>query len=733
MASSRSVRAGRAFVEFFLEDNPLKRGLTVAERRLRQFGARVQNIGRTAFAAGFGGLAATALPVAQLIAFDDAIRMTGAVSQATGADLERLRNTALELGRTTSFTAVQVAQLMGELGKAGFSVDEIDQMTAAVLNLSRASGTDAVMSAGIMAATLRQFSLGAEHATRVADVMTLAANATFNSVEQLGEALSYAGPVAADLGMSLEDTVAILGTLGNVGIQGSNAGTALRRLGTITAAEADKMRALFGVEFLDAGKNLRPLVQVMGELAAATNDLPAGERIAKMNEAFGLLGITGATVMASTAADTERLATALRDAGGTAQKTAADMDAGPGGVWRRFTSAIEGAAIAIGTALAPTLEKFGTYITDITGKVTEWIAKNGELIVYALKTTAAVFAAGVALIGVAKILSALSVVASVAGAAVGAITTVFSLTAGAVGLLGSALTLMLNPWIAIPTILAAAGVAIAATNINLHEMANTLLTTFTPAFNQVVEMIKAGDLQGALELAMESAWAAIRMGLIKIKQGMNETGITIREIWTQLWSSISNSPALAFAEIKDYVQQITDWANALVGRQIPNRISNLERLQAQLRAEEDDRQAAYEQERQVYAREMQAVQLDLQNAVDKAKNRTDQLKQDQKETTLAAPIAQAAAARMASPGGMLSQQLQRSVTGVEQERAAFVDAVDRRTVEGQRAIYESLNQTTAVEETTEAVKSLEGTLEDEFERTRRDTRQNAVVIRGSRR
>jgi TP901 family phage tail tape measure protein len=720
-------------VEFFLEDNPLKRGLTVAERRLRQFGARVQNIGRTAFAAGFGGLAATALPVAQLIAFDDAIRMTGAVSQATGADLERLRNTALELGRTTSFTAVQVAQLMGELGKAGFNVDEIDQMTAAVLNLSRASGTDAVMSAGIMAATLRQFSLGAEHATRVSDVMTLAANATFNSVEQLGEALSYAGPVAADLGMSLEDTVAILGTLGNVGIQGSNAGTALRRLGTITAAEADKMRQLFGVEFLDAGKNLRPLVQVMGELAAATNDLPAGERIAKMNEAFGLLGITGATVMASTAADTERLATALRDAGGTAQKTAADMDAGPGGVWRRFTSAIEGAAIAIGTSLAPTLEKFGTYITDITGKVTEWIAKNGELIVYALKTTAAVFAAGVALIGVAKILSALSVVASVAGAAVGAITTVFSLTTGAVGLLGSALTLMLNPWIAIPTVLAAAGVAIAATNINLHEMANTLLTTFTPAFNQVVEMIKAGDLQGALELAMESAWAAIRMGLIKMRQGMNETGITIREIWTQLWSSISNSPALAFAEIKDYVQQITDWANALVGRQIPNRISNLERLQAQLRAEEDDRQAAYEQERQVYAREMQAVQLDLQNAVDKAKNRTDQLKQDQKETTLAAPIAQAAAARMASPGGMLSQQLQRSVTGVEQERAAFVDAVDRRTVEGQRAIYESLNQTTAVEETTEAVKSLEGTLEDEFERTRRETRQNAVVIRGSRR
>ena len=729
MASSRSVRAGRAFVEFFLEDNPLKRGLTVAERRLRQFGARVQNIGRTAFAAGFGGLAATALPVAQLIAFDDAIRMTGAVSQATGDDLERLRNTALELGRTTSFTAVQVAQLMGELGKAGFNVDEIDTMTAAVLNLSRASGTDAVMSAGIMAATLRQFSLGAEHATRVADVMTLAANATFNSVEQLGEALSYAGPVAADLGMSLEDTVAILGTLGNVGIQGTNAGTALRRLGTITAAEADKMRQLFGVEFLDAAGNLRPMVQVMAELAAATNNLPAGERIAKMNEAFGLLGITGATVIAKTAANTQQLSAALQNAGGTAQRTAEEMDAGPGGVWRRFTSAIEGAAIAIGTALAPTLEQLGTWITEATGRVTDWIAKNGELIVYALKTTAVVFGAGVALIALAKILSALSVIASVAGAAVGVVSTVFSLATAAAGLLGSAVTLMLNPWIAIPVVLAAAGVAIAGAEVNLRGMAETMLTTFGPAYTQIVDMIRSGDLQGALELAMAAAWAAIRMGMINIRAGMNEMGITIREIWAQLWSNIVNAPASAVAMVMDKIQELTDWANRLVGREVPQRISNTQKLNQMVRDEEDQRQSAYEAERKAYAAEIQSVQLEMQEAVDKAKKRSEDLKAEQQQSPAAQPPQPGTPT---SPGTTLANQVRRNVAAVQQERAAFVNAVDKRTQEGQRAIYESLNQQTAQDETTDAVRSLEGTLEDEFERTRRETRNNAVVIRGSR-
>jgi TP901 family phage tail tape measure protein len=679
----------------------------VAERRLRQFGARVQNIGRTAFAAGFGGLAATALPISQLIAFDDAIRMTGAVSQATDAQLEQMRNTALELGRTTSFTAAQVANLMGELGKAGFSPDEIDSMTAAVLNLSRASGTDATMSAGIMAATLRQFSLGAEHATRVADVLTLAANATFNSVDQLGEALSYAGPVAADLGMSLEDTVAILGTLGNVGIQGSNAGTALRRLGTITAAEADKMRQLFGVEFLDAAGNLRPLVQVMGELANATNNLPAGERIAKMNDAFGLLGITGATVMANTATETQRLSEQLKNAGGVAEQTAASMDAGPGGVWRRFTSAIEGAAIAIGTALAPMLEQFGGWITATVGQLTEWIGMNQHVIVSIVKLTAAVFAGGVALIAVAKIITATSVVVGVLGAAVG---------------------LMLNPWISVPVILMAAGAAILYSTGTLQEMAAALTEMFGPAYDQVVAMLKSGDFEGAIELALSAAGAALRIGMIKIRQGLNEAGIMIREIWAQLWSNISTAPSQAIAEVQDLVQELTDWANRLIGRDVPQRISNLEKVQQEIRAEEDKRQAAYEQERQAYAQEVQAIQLELQNEIDKAKQRTDQLQQDQKKEQIQAEQKPGAI----TPGQTMANQVRSNLAGAQQQQAAFVDAVSRRTQEGQRAIYESLNQQAAQDETTDAVKSLEGTLEDQFERTRRETRQNAVVIRGSR-
>lgn len=727
MASSRSVRAGRAFVEFFLEDNPLKRGLSVAERRLRQFGANVQRIGSKAFAAGFGGLAATVLPVSQLIAFDDAIRMTGAVSQATGAQLEQMRNTALELGRTTSFTAAQVAQLMGELGKAGFSPDEIDAMTAAVLNLSRASGTDAVMASGIMAATLRQFSLGAEHATRVADVMTLAANATFNSVEQLGEALSYAGPVAADLGMSLEDTVAILGTLGNVGIQGSNAGTALRRLGTITAAEADKMRELFGVEFLDASKNLRPLVTVMGELAAATNTLPTGERVAKMNEAFGLLGITGATVIANTAADTAKLAKELQNAGGVAQKTSEQMDAGPGGVWRRFTSAIEGAAIAIGEALAPMLDQFGTWITATVGQLTEWISANGHLVVSLVQIFAALTAGSVVLIATAKLLGTLSIVAAGLGAAVAAMST---------------------PWLAIPAILGAATAAILYASGAFDSLAVSMTEMFGPAWNSIIELIKAGELQSAMQLAWIAVKTSVQTGFIETRALFKEGLMFLEEVWMFFWDKITTFPAMLFAELKDKFQALVDWGNRLIGRDVPNRKTNVEQLNEQQRAREEARQQQYQQQREAYNQEMNAVKQELAKAVDAANARAAEIKATEaaaaekrkadaeaREAAAKAErdamLAQMQAVGQAPPGQQLAKTLQQGVAETGRAQVHGIEAVSKNTIEGQRAIYEALDQRTPVEDTTAAVKQLEGTLEDEFEKTRRENRQNPT-IRGSR-
>jgi TP901 family phage tail tape measure protein len=334
------------------------------------------------------------------------------VSGASGAALQSLNDKARELGATTSFTAVQVANLMTELGRAGFRPDEIEAMTGAVLDLARATGTDATLASGIMAATLRQFGLGATEATRAADVLTKAANSTFNTVEGLGESLKYAGPVAKSLGMSLEDTAAVLGVLGNVGIQGSEAGTALRRLSVIAAGAGKELEAIFGVTNTDAAGNLKPLVDILDEINTVTANMPVAERTAKMADAFGLLGITSANVLSQTAGGVRGLAEQLQNAEGTAARTAKEMDAGLGGAMRIALSAIEGTALAIGDSLAPSLQKIIALISNAAGSVTAYVKTNQGLIVSVAKAIAVFSAAGVAAL-------ALGTAVSVASAAFG--------------------------------------------------------------------------------------------------------------------------------------------------------------------------------------------------------------------------------------------------------------------------------------------------------------------------
>jgi TP901 family phage tail tape measure protein len=434
------VRGGQVFVEIGADPRKLFKSLQDLNKHIGKIGSQLQGLGTRMTAFGAALTAPLALATRQFATFDDAIRLTGAVSGAAGADLQKLNDTARELGATTSFTAVQVASLMGELGRAGFSPDEINAMTGAVLNLARATGTDATLSAGIMAATLRQFGLSATDGARAADVLTKAANSTFNTVEGLGESLKYAGPVAKSLGMSLEDTAAILGTLGNVGIQGSEAGTALRRLSVIAAGAGEELQGIFGVTNTDAAGNLKPLVAVLDEINTVTAGMPVAERTAKMAEAFGLLGITSANVLADSAGGVRGLADELRAAQGTAAATAKEMDAGLGGSFRIALSAIEGVQMALGNAFAPTLQGIVDGFTTTATAVTNFIKDNEALVVSIAKGIATFTAVSAGILGVGlaigAVTGAIATVLSPIGLIVGGVVALVAAVDQATGVLG---------------------------------------------------------------------------------------------------------------------------------------------------------------------------------------------------------------------------------------------------------------------------------------------------------
>jgi TP901 family phage tail tape measure protein len=536
MSGAGAVRAGSAFVEigadprkFFAALNKVNRAIGNIGRSLSGAGAKMTGIG-----AAIG--APIALATRQFAMFDDAIRMTAAVSGASGVALQKLNDTSRELGATTSFTAVQVASLMTELGRAGFKPDEINAMTGAVLDLARATGTDATLSAGIMAATLRQFGLEAVDAGRAADVLTKAANSTFNTVEGLGESLKYAGPVAKSLGLSLEDTTAVLGVLGNVGIQGSEAGTALRRLSVIAAGSGEELQALFGVSNTDAAGNLKPLVDILDEINTATASMPVAERTAKMAKAFGLLGITSANVLSSSAEGVRGLAEQLRNAEGTAAKAAKEMDAGLGGAIRITLSAIEGTALAIGDALAPSLQKLIEGIGNVATGITAFVKANQDLVLSFAKGLAIFTGVGIAMLAVGKALSVVS---------------------GGVAIL---LALMNPIGIIAVTLGAMTGSALAFSGA-LGDMAGIAQTTFSGVYTAIT----SGDLVGAMDVL----WAGLMAGWLRgvealmgyvdpwiatFQNTFTILGAEIYKAWDTTWVTLGN----AFRTFGAYLQGVFD-------------------------------------------------------------------------------------------------------------------------------------------------------------------------------
>lgn len=144
--------------------------------------------------------------------------------------METLREEAKRLGRTTEYTASQVTSLQTELAKLGFTQKEIIDMAPSVLQFSTSVGTDLASAAQMAGVALRSFNLQSDQTEDVLGTMAVACNKSSLSFTYLQNAFSTIAPVAKTYGLSLKDTIALLGTLANAGFDASSAATATRNI-----------------------------------------------------------------------------------------------------------------------------------------------------------------------------------------------------------------------------------------------------------------------------------------------------------------------------------------------------------------------------------------------------------------------------------------------------------------------------------------------------------------------
>ena len=237
----------------------------------------------------------------QAMARTKAVAFTGKNKSAEqkAADDEafaKLQAQARQLGRDTQYTATQAANSQEMLARAGFNSDEIISAMPGLLSMAAAEGMDLANAADIAASTLRGFNMSADQAGRVADVLAQMSSASNSSIAGLGESMKYVAPVASGLGVSVEETAAMLGVMANAGIKGTQAGNALKGAFSRLSKEpkaVEKALANLGVATRDAQGRLRKMPGLMQELASKMKDMGEADQMKNLVNIFGEVAAPG--------------------------------------------------------------------------------------------------------------------------------------------------------------------------------------------------------------------------------------------------------------------------------------------------------------------------------------------------------------------------------------------------------------------------------------------------------
>lgn len=308
-------------------------------------------------------------------AFDDVVRRVKATTGATAEDMELLRYQAKQLGATTSWSAKESAEAQLEFAKAGFSNNEILAATPGILNTAKAAEMGLAEATEITAGALRMFRLDASKSTTVGDMLTKTASSTTTGVRDLAESLKYSGTGAQQFGLNLQQTLGILGKLGDMSLKGSSAGTALQAVfSTIqNKAKAKKLSLDLGIQLTEDGK-YRNLLDIVKDLKAKTATMEKAQAESLISEIFGEQGSQAMNRMLKM--EEQQLTELINNIGnstGFAEKMAKEVEGGAGGAFRSLKSAVEGLAISIGAYLEPTVITLLHGTTEIVGVSMEFV------------------------------------------------------------------------------------------------------------------------------------------------------------------------------------------------------------------------------------------------------------------------------------------------------------------------------------------------------------------------
>ena len=375
---------------------------------------------------GAGMVGFAALAVKSFADFDKAMSHVQAATHASAEDMKLLRDAALEAGQRTKYSATEAAGAIEELSKAGVSTtDVLNGGLNGALDLASAGSLDVAQAAEIAASAMVQFGLSGKDIPHIADLLAAGAGKAQGSVQDMGLAMKYVGPIAAGMGISIEETAGTIALLASNGILGEQAGTSMRgMLSSLTSpskAASDQMKNL-GISVYDTTGNFIGFDGVAAQLQANLGGLSNAQRDAALGVIFGNEQLTAARVLyKGGSAAVDEWTRSVTDQGYATETSALKMDNLAGDL-EKLSGSFDNLLIGMGEGASGPLR-------SLTQSITEAVDGFNEIDPAAKSALLAIIGGGgLAILGVAGVMKLVTSLgeAKVAAQALG-------ITAGKVG------------------------------------------------------------------------------------------------------------------------------------------------------------------------------------------------------------------------------------------------------------------------------------------------------------
>lgn len=609
-----AINAGTVYSDLVLRMDQYERNLRNAERQMNDFSSRMESAGKKMQNVGKKMTTAITLPIAGVAAaatkmgmdFESGMSEVQAISGATAEDLQVLEDRARELAKETKFSATEAADALKYMSLAGWNTKQMYEGLPAVLDLAAAANMDLARASDIVTDTMSAFQMQAEESNKTSDIFAQTQAKSNTNVEQLGEAMKYAGAAANSANMDLEETNTILGILADSGIKGSMAGTTFTAMLRDMKKNADDGNLAVGdmsVALYDAEGNMRDMGNIIAEITKATEDMTTAQRDATLSNLFGEQALKGMNILLATGTDRyNELENAIRNSDGASKDMSKTMMDNMKGSWESIKSTLGEAALQIYEVLLPSLESLADKVATAADWFTNLDESTRETII---KMTGLAAAVGPVLLVGGKLAGSIKTITSLFGMFSGATATAAG--AGGLGALGTGLTTTLTavaPWAAA---IAGAGLAAYGLYKNLSEDAIPAVDLFGDEVSENTQQAVGGflELEEKATLALNQlSWS----GQTVTEEMTNNIIVTFDEMGNQILSSMKS----------DHQEQLVTMQNFFGERS------------ALTEEEEAEILASMEKNQQEQANQIQIGQERIKEILNTAKEEKRELKEEER-------------------------------------------------------------------------------------------------------